>query len=75
MNSVWAGEYWVGRNEIQFYMCGTDRKLKSRHHPLLIPNIPFLHHSTNPMVNLQHETLLLGEIKDWSSGLGFLIGA
>jgi len=43
-------EYWVWRNEIYFYPNGLDQKLKSRHHPLLIPNIPLFHHSTIPLV-------------------------
>ena len=47
MNSVWAREYWVWRNEIYFYIDGTDQKLKSRHHPLLIPNIPLFHWLSN----------------------------
>jgi hypothetical protein len=38
-------EYWNTevprlRNEIYFYMDDTDQKIKSGHHPLLIPNIP-----------------------------------
>jgi hypothetical protein len=41
-------EYWVCRNEICFYMGGTDQKIKSGSHPFLIPNIPFFHHSTIP---------------------------
>jgi hypothetical protein len=32
-----------------FYIDGTDKKLKSGHHPLFIPNIPFLHHSIIPL--------------------------
>jgi len=43
-------EDWVWRNEICFYMDGTDQKIKSDHHPFLIPNIPFFHHSTIPLV-------------------------
>ena len=35
-------EYWVWRIEIYFYMDDTDQKLKSGHHPLFIPNIPFI---------------------------------
>jgi hypothetical protein len=40
----------VWRNEIYFYLDGTDQKIKSDHHPLLIPNIPFFHHSIIPWV-------------------------
>jgi hypothetical protein len=39
-------EYWVLRTEIYFYMDDTDQKLKSGHHPLFIPIIPFFHHAT-----------------------------
>jgi hypothetical protein len=38
-------EYWVWRNEIYFYKDVIDQKLKSEHHPLFIPNIPFFHYS------------------------------
>jgi hypothetical protein len=49
-------EYWnvgilkirVWLNEIYFYMEGMDQKIKSDHHPFLIPNIPFFHHSIIP---------------------------
>jgi len=34
--------------EILFYWGGTDQKLKSDHHPILIPNIPLFHHSIIP---------------------------
>jgi hypothetical protein len=44
-------EYWVWRNEICFNLAGPHRKLKSAHHPLFIPNIPFSHHSLIPLVN------------------------
>jgi hypothetical protein len=40
----------VWRHEIYFYIDGTDQKIKSDHHPLLIPNIPFFHHSIIPWV-------------------------
>jgi hypothetical protein len=42
-------EYWVWRNEIYFYIDDTHQKLKSGHHPLFIPNIPFFHHSIIPI--------------------------
>ena len=42
-------EYWVWRIEIYFYMDDTDQKLKSGHHPLFIPIIPFFHHSIIPL--------------------------
>jgi hypothetical protein len=38
-------EYWVWLNEIYFYMEGMDQKIKSDHHPFLIPNIPLFHYS------------------------------
>jgi len=41
-------EYWIWRNEIYFYIDDIDQKLKSEHHPLFIPNIPFFHHSNFP---------------------------
>ncbi len=50
MNSVWAREYWVWRIEIYSYLDAIDQKLKSGHHPLLIPNIPLFQHSIIPMV-------------------------
>jgi len=43
-------ECWVWRNEIYFYIDGSHQKLKSGHHPLFIPNIPFFHHSIIPLV-------------------------
>ena len=42
-------ECWVWQNEIYFYVYDTDQKLKLEYHPLLIPTIPFFHHSTIPM--------------------------
>jgi len=60
-------EYWVWRNESYFYMDDTDQKLKSGHHPLLIPNIPIFHHSIIPLVIQRQTTPLWGEIKAWSS--------
>jgi hypothetical protein len=47
--------YWnvgmlVWRYEIYFNLDDTDQKLKSGHHPLFIPNIPFFHHSIIPNV-------------------------
>jgi hypothetical protein len=41
-------EYWVWRNKICFYLAGASQKIKSDHHPLLIPNIPLFHHSIIP---------------------------
>jgi hypothetical protein len=41
-------EYWIWRIEIYFYMDDTDQKLKSGHHPLFIPIIPFFHYSIIP---------------------------
>ena len=38
-------EYWVLWNGIYFYKEGTNYNIKSYHHPLSIPNIPFFHHS------------------------------
>jgi hypothetical protein len=43
-------EYGVWRNEIYFYLYSPHQKLKSGHHPLFIPNIPFFHHSIIPSV-------------------------
>jgi hypothetical protein len=43
-------EYWVWQNEIDFYLDDTDQELKSVHHPLFTPNIPFFHHSIIPLV-------------------------
>ena len=41
-------EYWVWRIEIYFYYINDiDQKLKSGHHPLLTPNIPFFQFSSN----------------------------
>jgi hypothetical protein len=41
-------EYWVWRIEIYFHMDDTDQNLKSGHHPLFIPIVPFFHHSIIP---------------------------
>jgi hypothetical protein len=38
-----------GRRSV-FYMDGTEQKIKTDSHPLLIPNIPFFHHSIIPWV-------------------------
>jgi hypothetical protein len=38
-------EYWVWRNEIYSKIDDADKKLKLRHLPLFIPNIPLFHHS------------------------------
>jgi hypothetical protein len=35
-------------DEVYFYIDDTDQKLKSGHHPIIIPNIPFFHHSIIP---------------------------
>jgi len=51
-------EYWnvgilksrVWWDEIYFSIDGTDQKIKSDHHLLFIPNIPFFHHSIIPWV-------------------------
>jgi hypothetical protein len=51
-------EYWnvgilktsVWPNKIYFYVDGADQKIKSDHHPLFIPNIPFFHDSNIPWV-------------------------
>jgi len=48
-------EYWnvgiMGLAECDlFYMDGADPKIQSDPHPLLIPNIPFFHHSIIPLV-------------------------
>ena len=43
-------EYWVWRNEIYYYLDGNIQKIKSDYHPLMIPNIPFFHHSIIPWV-------------------------
>jgi hypothetical protein len=59
-------EYWVWRNEIYFYIDGPDRKVKSGHHPLFIPNIPFFHHS---MGYLMANTTPLG-VKSKPDALG-----
>jgi hypothetical protein len=37
------------RNEINFYFDGLKQEIKSGHHPLFRPNIPFFHHSIIPM--------------------------
>jgi len=34
-------------------MDGTDRTIKSRHYPFLMPIISFLHHSIIPFISLQ----------------------
>jgi len=46
-------EYWnvgiLGFAELDlFLMQLTEEKIKSDHHPLLVPNIPFFHNSTIP---------------------------
>jgi len=48
-------EYWnvgiLGLAELDlFHMDGTDKKIKSDYHPLLIPNIPLFQHSIVPWV-------------------------
>jgi len=48
-------EYWnvgiLGLPELDlFYLDGTDQKIKSDHHPLLIPNIPFFQYSIIPWI-------------------------
>jgi len=43
-------EYWVWRNEINFYMDDTDQKLKPGHHPPLFPHIPFFQYSIIPLI-------------------------
>jgi len=36
----------LGLSELDlFHMDGTEQKIKSDYHPLLIPNIPLCHHS------------------------------
>jgi hypothetical protein len=57
-------EYWVWRNEIYFYLDDYDQKLKSGHHPLFIPNIPYIHHSIIPLVNLRQTPPHWGENKE-----------
>jgi len=37
-------EYWIWRNEIYFYMDGTEQEIKSDHHPLFISS-PIFYHS------------------------------
>jgi len=72
-------EYWnvgilkihVWLNKIYFYMEGMDQKIKSDHHPFLIPNIPFFHHSIIPLFHGGPSTPLWGETKAGSSGPGF----
>jgi hypothetical protein len=64
-------EYWVWRNEIYFYIVDIDQKLKTGHHPLFIPNIPFFQYSIIPLVIYRHTPPLLGEIKAGSSESGF----
>jgi hypothetical protein len=68
-------EYWAWRNEIYFNIDDTDKKLKLRHHPLFIPNIPFFQHSIIPLVISRQTPPLWGEIKAWSSGPGFFTSA
>jgi hypothetical protein len=41
-------ECWIQRNEIYSYLDGHHQKLKSGHHPLFKPNIPFFQHSIIP---------------------------
>jgi hypothetical protein len=60
-------EYWIWRNEIYFYIDDIDQKLKSEHHPLFIPNIPFFHDSIIPLVIYRQTPPLWGEVKAWSS--------
>jgi len=48
-------EYWnvgiMGLAELDlFYVAGKNQKIKSAHHPLLIPNIPFFQYSIIPWV-------------------------
>ena len=47
----WNAGILVQRDEICFYMDGTDKNIKSNHYPLFVPDIPFFHHSINPEVN------------------------
>jgi hypothetical protein len=46
-------EYWIWRNERYFYIDGPHQKLKSRHHLLLTPTIPFFHYSIIPGITEQ----------------------
>jgi hypothetical protein len=64
-------EYWVWLNEIYFYMEGMDQKIKSDHHPFLIPNIPFFQYSIIPLFRGGPSTPLWGETKAESFGPGF----
>jgi hypothetical protein len=45
-------EFWkVGFSGLRSnFIMGCDQKLKLENHPLLIPNIPFFHHSIIPLV-------------------------
>jgi hypothetical protein len=40
-----------GGMKSMFYIDDIDQKLKSEHHPLFIPNIPFFHLSIIPIVS------------------------
>jgi hypothetical protein len=51
-------------------MDGTELKIKLDHHPLLIPNIPYFHHSIIPRVLGQQPPPLWSEINAWPSGQG-----
>jgi len=73
LTTVWAREYWnvgvlktcVWRNEICFYIDGTEQNIKSDHHLLLISNIPFF--SDPPALRIGS----WGELKAWPSGSGY----
>jgi hypothetical protein len=66
-------EYWVWRDEIYVDLDDPNSKLKSVHHPLFIPNIPFFHHSIIPWVIKGQTSPPWGKIKAWSTGPGFFI--
>jgi hypothetical protein len=49
--------------EIYLNMVTTDKKLKSGHHPLFIPNIPYFHHAIFPLIILRPTSPLGDEVK------------
>jgi hypothetical protein len=51
----------------------TDQQLKSGHHPLLIPNIPYFHHSIISLFIEQYAIPLGVNIKAWSLGQDSLL--
>jgi hypothetical protein len=66
-------EFWndgFGGVRSIFFVDSADQKLKSGPDPVIIPNIPFFHHSIFPLA-IKVIPPLRGEIKSWSYRPGY----